>query len=373
MKKLEKVFLAGSLALAMFGIVLTGCGNTAGSDNGNTEQAVETEQPAEAANITVTFMEGETTLGTVETAAGVALDASAYSAFEAKEDYEFLGWYETPSFLESSKKDPSVDTFTEDTTLFGNYKKAVVTEDTRLWYLAGTSQVGPMKDNNWAGDISDELKESFQLKPTGNATNEFQITIDLFEGDQFQVIHDWSWDGQKGFGWFTDLDETQMESGGSLGGSAKTANVNVLVSGNYTITLTTDPDNAALDTLVVVRNGDPLTEGEAVEEEPFEVTDATNVKAKGSWVADWSEWRELERVDGTNTFTVTMDLDADVELGFSVFQGDEDTGIFLKEENVSDDASKAIIAETGNNIKTTEAGSYTFTVNLDDMSVTVAK
>ncbi len=371
MKKLSQKLLAGAMTLAMAGMMLAGCGQTA-EEGDSTKTVVEEQAPAEAATITITFMEGETTLGTAETAAGVALDASAFAAFENKEDYEFLGWYETPSFLESSKKDPAVDTFTEDATLFGNFKKAVVTEDTRLWYLAGTSQVGPMKDNNWAGDISDELKESFQLKATGNAVNEFQITIDLFEGDQFQVIHDWSWDGQKGFGWFTELDETQMESGGSLGGSSKTANVNVLVSGNYTITLTTDPDNQALDTLVVVRNGDPLTEGQAVEEEPFEVTEDTNVKAKGSWVADWSEWRELERVEGTNTFTVTMDLDADVEMGFSVFQGDEDTGIFLKEQDVTED-SKAIIAETGNNIKTLEAGSYTFTVNLDDMSVTVAK
>mgnify|MGYP002682571117 FL=1 len=51
-----------------------------------------------------------------------------------------------------------------------------------------------------------------------------------------------------------------MESGGSLGGSANTANVNVLVDGNYTITLTTNPDNPALDTVTVVRNSDPLTQ-----------------------------------------------------------------------------------------------------------------
>ena len=372
MKKFAKKSLITVLTLAMAGMMLAGCGKSA-EENAAAGAEQAAEETADAAAITVTFMEGDTQLGTVETAAGVALDPSAYSEFETREDYEFLGWFETPTFLETSRKDPSVDTFTEDATLFGNFKKAVVTEDTRLWYLAGTSQVGPMKDNNWAGDISDELKESFRLKATGNAVNEFQITIDLFEGDQFQVIHDWSWDGQKGFGWFTEIDETQMENGGSLGGSTKTANVNVLVSGNYTITLTTDPDNAALDTLVVVRNGDPLTEGEAVEEEPFEVTDATNVKAKGSWVADWSEWRELERVEGTNTFTVTMDLEADTELGFSVFQGDEDTGIFLKEENVADEDSKAVIAATGNNIKTLEAGTYTFTVDLDDMSVTVAK
>ena len=47
-----------------------------------------------------------------------------------------------------------------------------------------------------------------------------------------------------------------MESGGGLGASADTANVNVLMDGNYTITLTTNPSNKVQDTLIVTRNGD---------------------------------------------------------------------------------------------------------------------
>ena len=65
---------------------------------------------------------------------------------------------------------------------------------------------------------------------------------------------------QKGFGLFTDLDETQFASGGSLGGSEQKANVDVLMDGNYTITLTTNPDNSSLDTVVIVRNGDVTNE-----------------------------------------------------------------------------------------------------------------
>ncbi len=258
MKKIFKRLLTGTLCLAMAGMLAMGCTNAASSSSASStaeDQSNETEETTAAeATISITFMDGKDTLGSIEAVSGKIVDSSAYSAYETKEDYEFLGWYETPTFLESSKKDLASATFTEDTTLYGSFKKTNVTADTRKWYLAGTSSSGPLKDNNWAGNISDELKESFELKATGDAVNEFEITIDLFEGDQFQVIHDWSWDGQKGFGCFTEIDETQFESGGSLGGSANTANVNVLVSGNYTITLTTDPDNSALDTLSITIN-----------------------------------------------------------------------------------------------------------------------
>ena len=101
------------------------------------------------------------------------------------------------------------------------------------------------------------------------------------------------------------------------------------------------------------------------------VTEDTKVLVKGSWVADWSELKELERKDGENVYTITMELDADTELCFSVFEKDEDTGIVLKEENVT--SGKDLLAENGNNIQVPEAASYTFSVNLDDMSVEVTK
>lgn len=232
---------------------LTGCGN--GSDTSSSADSLST-----TSEITVTFMEGETELGTASVQAGEVLSSDSYSDYENKEGSEFLGWYEAPSFIEASKKDLTTDTFEEDTTLYASFSAKELTEDLRKWYLAGTSQTGPLKDNAWAGDIGQDLIDSFELVPTGNAINEFAITIDLYEGDQFQIIADWSWDVQKGYGLFTDLDETMFASGGSLGGSEQKANVDVLMDGNYTITLTTDPDNSSLDTIVIVRNGDVTNE-----------------------------------------------------------------------------------------------------------------
>ncbi len=255
-KNLVKI-VTGIACMTLLSASLIGC--TGATETADTAASVEASSEA-ATEITVTFMEGDTVLGTTTAQAGEVLSADSYSSYETKEGSEFLGWYEAPSFIEASKKDLTTDTFEEDTTLYASFSAAEVTEDTRKWYLAGTSQTGPLKDNNWAGDIGQELIDSFELVPTGNAVNEFAITIDLYEGDEFQIIADWSWDVQKGYGLFTELDDTQFASGGSLGGSEQKANVDVLQDGNYTITLTTNPDNSSLDTVVIVRNGDVTNE-----------------------------------------------------------------------------------------------------------------
>ena len=321
--------------------------------------------------VTVTFMNGETELGQVTGTKGKVLEG--YAEFESVEGYEFLGWFETPTFLESSKKDLTKDTFDADVTLYGSFKSTDVAEDTRLWYVVGEGASPVLSASQWAGSVDDAVKETCQLKATGKATNEFSITLDLYAGDKFQVIHDWGWDGQKGFGCFTSLDDTQMENGGGLSGSDKSSNVNVLMDGNYTITLTTDPDNELQDTLVIVRNGDATGEkADAGEETTYTVSEATGIVVKGSWVSDWSENKDLTRVDGTNKFTITMELEAGTELYFMVFDNGEDTGLGMNATAVTEDASKALLEEAYN-IKVKDAGTYTFTVDADTMTITVSK
>lgn len=321
--------------------------------------------------ITVTFMNGEETLGTVTGTAGEVV--TGYEAYEVVPDTEFLGWFETPTFLETSKKDLVTATFEADTTLYGSFKSTAVAEDTRAWYVVGDGTSEVIKSSAWAGaDVDDAAKAACQLMPTGNAVNEFAVTLDFFAGDQFQVIHDWAWDGQKGFGCFTEIDTTQMENGGGLGGSDTTSNINVIMDGNYTITLTTDPDNSLQDTLTIVRNGDVASAPVVEEEKTYEVTDTTGIVVKGSWVSDWSENKDLTREDGTTLFSITMDLEAGIELYFMVFDDGKDTGLGMNSESVVDDASKALL-EDAYNIKVAEAGTYTFTVDASTMTITVAK
>ena len=351
MRKLLGLFLAVMTVL----VSLCACGN----------------EPAKEENITVTFMNGDTQLGQVTGTKGAVL--SDYAKYESVDGYEFLGWYETPTFLESSKKDLAVATFDKDTTLYGSFKSTNVAEDTRNWYIVGAGSSPILVASSWAGSVEDSVKEACQLKATGKATNEFSITLDLFAGDQFQVIYDWQWNGQKGYGCFTTIDNTQMENGGGLAGSDDKSNVNVIMDGNYTITLTTDPDNALQDTLTIVRNGDAVGDKEEPSKEPeYVVSDTTGIVVKGSWVSDWSENKDLTRVEGTNTFKITMDLAAGIELYFMVYDNGADTGLGMNATAVTDDASKALLEEAYN-IKVKDAGTYTFTVDADTMTITVSK
>ena len=165
-----------------------------------------------------------------------------------------------------------------------------------------------------------------------------------------------------------------MENGGGLGDTSSTSNVNVIMDGNYTITLTTDPSNEAMDTLVVTRNGDTVNAPvEVKEDEAYVVSDSTQLMIKGSWVADWSDVRELTREEGTNIFTITMELEADTEVCFMVYDNGENTDIVLKEGDVIEETSLALMKSNGNNIQVAEAGNYTFTVDADNMSVTLTK
>ena len=152
---------------------LCGCGSKQTSEEASAVDAVQTQQAQE---ITVTFMKGEETLGTVQTLAGEIIESDAYEAYEKDDGAAFLGWYETPGFLESSKKDLTQDTFDENTTLFGSFEAKEVAADTRKWYVAGTSQTGILKDNNWAGsDVAEADREKFRLNSTGNQVNELSL------------------------------------------------------------------------------------------------------------------------------------------------------------------------------------------------------
>lgn len=208
--------------------------------------------------ITVTLMNNQETVATLTALADTPVEG--YEEYETLEGYEFQGWFETPTFLETSRKDMAADTFSENVTLYGNFVPEAASEDTRNWYIVGTGTSSILAATDWARVPEEDVKDICILKPTGNAVNEFSITLDMYSGDQFQLIPDWDWSGQLGYGCFTEIDETQMENGGGLGGTSQTSNVNVVMDGNYTITLTTNPDNMAQTTLTIVRNGDVVGE-----------------------------------------------------------------------------------------------------------------
>lgn len=225
-KKMRALLVAGVTALA---VCCTGCG---------------------AKKVSITFMNGEKELGKIEVAEGKT--ASGYEQFEEGEDLKFEGWYKTPTYLESSKLDLSKEEFNEDTTVYGNFKQANVKEDTRVWTIAGTGTSAALALSNWDNTCEDSLITFTKAADE----NKFELNVDLKKGDQFQIIADHKWDDQKGYGCVTALENDEFENGGGLSGDSAKANINVIKDGNYTITLTTNPENAAQDTVTIVRNGD---------------------------------------------------------------------------------------------------------------------
>lgn len=323
-----------------------------------------------AKDITITFVNGDNVIGTLTVPAGEKV--TGYEKFEALEGYVFEGWYKTPTMMASSLCDITTETFTSDRKLFGAFRSLAKREDTRSWYIVGEGASTVLRTSAWAGSsVTAEGKALCQLQPTGKNTNEFSITLDLYKGDMFQLITNWGWDLQKGFGLFKGIDTTMFESGGSLSGENEKANVKVLMDGNYTITITTDPDNANYDEITVVRNGDAAP-AEIVEEEPYKVSESTEVVMKGSWVSDWSENIKLERVAGTAAFKGTKELAAGTELYFMIWDNGEDTGIGMNSTAVTDAASKALLEEAYN-VKVAAAGTYTFTVDAETLTITVTK
>lgn len=360
MKKKLLALLIGLLTV----ISLCACGKEATA----TPTAEPTAEPKQ--EITIRFFNGDTLLGELKTYKGETV--KGYEQFEKLEGYTLTAWYSTPTFLEASKRDLATATFTDDTKIFGSFKSNAVADDTRSWYIVGEGSSKVLKTSAWAGSAVDAAgKELCQLKPTGNK-NEFSITLDLYKDDKFQLVYDWQWDGQKGYGLFSKLDATMFESGGGISGEKDKANVSVLMDGNYTVTITTDPDDAKQDVITITRNGDAAPADPADEPEPYVPNDSTQAFMKGSWVADWSENIELKRNEGTFTYTATKELAAGTELYFMLWENGADTGVGMNSTAVTDDASKALLEEAYN-VKVKEAGTYTFTVNAETLTITITK
>lgn len=336
---------------------------------------------------TITFMNGDKEIGKVTVEEGATIDKADVDKFANQDGFVLKGWYGAASFLEESKLDLATATFDKDKNVYGDFRSTNVKEDTKKYYIVGQSKEhkGELEGSQWAGaSVSDTDKEKYLLKKA-DGVNEFSITMDLYEKDMFQIIADWKWDTQIGNGYVVSPDDTLYKAGeGGLNADPKKSNTEIVKEGNYTITLTTDPDNEGATEVKIVRNGDPKVarEAGAVEQETTAAPAATagltgtdpNVRTKGSWKSDWSDIKKLTKVDGTNNWTITMDLTKDTELCFAGYDGDKDTGLIMKEPNVKDDASKKLLTSTsGNNIKVAADGSYTFTVNGDTLDVTITK
>lgn len=348
-----------------------------------------TGQPEE---YTVTFYDGTTVITTREVEEGgtVAEFEPSDVGYE-KEGYNFSGWYATADFTFDWSFDTAID---KDTNVYSMWTSSK--EDTRQWTIAGSSSTGgPLAAIGWNGGPIEGENGNILKKTEGK--NEFTITIDLYVGDQFQFcIQDedgeWNTDDANGGGARGGqyLVENEYMSAPGTGLGDGQVNITVSVSGNYTLTLTTDAVDKNVGSITVVRNGEApevtvdrsdytwYIYGNSAAE-----TSAESVLAGTNWGAEvdslqYSAYEMLKTsdntADGTGTWMQTWTLAAGDEFLLAYCTLNEGGGISAQDGTMfyypdidefnGEDAAFKKADGMGSNIVVVTGGTYTFTLTV---------
>ena len=331
---------------------------------------------------TVTYYDGTTVLKTEEVEKG---GHATYWEPEAKEGMEFSDWYVDAGL--NRVFDFEGESITADRNLYAGYV-AVGTDDTRTWAIVGSGQGDILSSSAWGTVITDV----HALEKT-EGENEFTITLDLYEDDQFQFATDTSWMNQRGFGYIPLADRTltvdgeevtPFSGGGGIGETAdKQSNIIVEYPGNYTFTLTTYPDEDYYDDnvnngLVSISNFDTITyeyNGPAAELS----STVTEFYIKGQDITQWGDMynpaTQMTRVG--STYTLTVYLKAGDQVMFTSLNVDRETGestvgtTYINVTNL-DEESASLFTAAGNNMTVNTSGEYTFTYDADSKTLSAA-
>ena len=357
-----------------------------------------TGQPEE---YTVTFYDGTTVITTREVEeGGKVAEFEPIDVDYEKEGYVFNGWYATSDFTHDWSFDTIID---KDTNVYSMWSSSK--EDTRQWLIAGSSSAGgPLAAIGWNGGPIEGANGNILAKTEGK--NEFTITINLYAGDQFQFcIQDedgeWNTDDANGGGARGGqyLVENEYMSAPGTGLGDGQVNITVSVSGNYTLTLTTDAVDKNVGSITVVRNGEApevtvdrsdytwYIYGNSAAE-----TSAQSVLAGTNWGANveslqYSAYEMFKtsdnEPDGTGIWMQTWTLAAGDEFLLAYCTLKEEGGISAQDGTMfyypdidefnGEDAAFKKADGMGSNIVVVEGGTYTFTltVTLDSATNTL--
>lgn len=350
---------------------------------------------------TVTFYDGTTVITTREVAQGgtVAEFEPSDVGYE-KEGYNFSGWYATSDFTHDWSFETAIE---QDTNVYSMWASSQ--QDTRQWLIAGSSSAGgPLAAIGWNGGPIEGADGNILTKTEGK--NEFTITINLYVGDQFQFcIQDengvWNTDDANGGGARGGqyLVENEYMSAPGTGLGDGQVNITVSVSGNYTLTLTTDAVDKNVGSITVVRNSDApavtvdrsdytwYIYGNSAAE-----TSAQSVLAGTNWGANveslqYSAYEMFKtsdnEPDGTGIWMQTWTLAAGDEFLLAYCTLKEEGGISAQDGTMfyypdidefnGEDAAFRKADGMGSNIVVVEGGTYTFTltVTLDSATNTL--
>ena len=365
MKKFKWIVSAVTLTLALGLFAFTAC----------------TPPEEDETTFTVTYYDGTTVLKTEEVEEG---GYATYWEPEDKDGMEFSDWYVDAGL--NRVFDFETEAITADRNLYAGYV-TVGAEDTRTWAIVGNGQGDILSSSAWGTVITD-----IHMLEKTEGENEFTITLDLYEDDQFQFATDTSWMNQRGFGYIPLADRTMtvdgqevtpFSGGGGIGETAdKQSNIIVEYPGNYTFTLTTYPDEDYYDDnvnngQVSISNFDTITyeyNGPAAE-----LADSyTEYYIKGANITQWADIynpsTQMTRV-GT-TYTLSVYLTAGDQVMFTSLVVDRETGestvgtSYLRGTNL-DEASQALFTDYTNNMTPAADGLYTFTYDASTQVLSV--
>lgn len=290
----------------------------------------------------------------------------------SKDGFKFVGFFGTPQL--SHKFDFTVP-IEGDVSIFCGFVQSV--PDTREFYIVGGGASPLLAASNWGNAINPE----HQLVKAQDS-NTYTITLDLFQGDEFQFVLNDSWENQRGYGYCVSTGQDGVEylsgSGDFGDASAKRSNIRCLVSGNYTFVLTTNPsadyydedDASYTEENRECFNMNPYDTIEWTYNSAIEGGEAQSVTTyymKGSGVTNWED-RYIDHVrmtaaDGIPTLRIPLRegeeflFTSQITAGGTATVGTE----YIRSENL-DEASAALFDSTDSmNIVVKTEGIYTFT------------
>ena len=123
---------------------------------------------------------------------------------------------------------------------YSNEFSLEVQERPTTWYILGngSTEGSVLKTSSWG------LKDETVQKLVDKGDGVYEITLNLYVNDEFQICSDGSWSNKHGI--------SKLQNPGT--NFEGTDNIKVLVEGNYTLTITIE-ENEAEDKITWVRNG----------------------------------------------------------------------------------------------------------------------
>ncbi len=393
----KRLMTVSMLAAAAIGLAACGSGGGAQESSQSTEAEVTQEvgeepQEGEAAQeeaqqahvVTFYDSDGTTVLQTVEVEDGALLEEYV----PEKDGYTFAGWFATPQMSHRFDFEAAI---TQDTSVFAGFVSYV--EDTRTFAILGSGKSPALMESSWGSVIGDA--QTMQKEDNAEA-NIYTITLDLEEGDEFQLAMNSAWENQRGYGYLNTITMDGVEyfanSGGLGDTGVKRANIKVKVAGNYTITLTTYPGEDTYDTGASgysednkenfnINPYDSITWVYNGESESGKVETQTDYYIKGAIITDWKDVYsdETKFTEENGIYTLTITLEEGDEFMFTSLITAEDVesvgNEYIRYTNIAEDDAESLSYVTGTegaNLVAGAGGSYTFTYDPSTQVLKVA-